>query len=367
MSYRWLISLILLIIPSQLFGFTRITEGEDFVLEQLHSGERYWGMAVLPNQNLLVSEFKRGNLLLVQVDNATVRTTSIPLHLRNLEAGGQAGLFAVVLHPNFAQNAYIYFSYAAKDGSGSALVLARGKWQNNNLQDIQMLYRTPAHSNTQHYSGAIAFDSRNRIYLASGERGNRHNSQNKSNPFGKILRFNDDGTIPSDNPFVGQAGAASEIYALGIRNTQGLFYDKSTNILWGVDQGPQGGDELNIIEAGKNYGWPEATFGQEYGGGVIGVTSKSGMVDPVRQWTPSPAFSALAFYSGTAIPSLSNKLLISSLRAGTLYVLTLRERTISNVTPLLQGSIGRMRHVYAANDYIYLLSDNGRLYRLAPK
>lgn len=355
-----------MVVVLPLFGFTRITQGEDFVLEELHSGERYWSMAVLPNQNLLLTEFKTGNLLLVQVDEKTVRTTRIPLNL-TLETRGQGGLLAVVLHPNFAQNNYIYFTYTLRESDGAALVVARGRWQNNNLSNIQSLYRTPAHSGTVHFSGAMAFDEKNQLYVASGERGNRHNSQNTANPFGKILRLNDDGTIPQDNPFARQTGAVPELYALGIRNTQGLFYDKTTGLLWGADQGPQGGDELNIIEASKNYGWPEATFGQEYGGGVIGVTSKTGMADPVRQWTPSPAFSAMAFYRGGAIASLNNKLLISSLRAGTLFVITLRGRTVLSATPLLPNAIGRIRHVYAAdNAPIYLLNDAGKLYRLTP-
>ncbi len=366
MLHKWLVYCVWLLLPLPLFGFTRIMQGTDFVLEELHSGERYWGMTVLPNQNLLLTEFKQGNLLLVQVEGKTVRTTRIPLNLR-LETSGQAGLLAVALHPNFAQNSYIYFTYSLRETNGAALVLARGQWQNNRLNNIETLYRTPAHNGTLHFSGAIAFDDNNHLYLAVGERGNRHNAQNTSNPFGKILRLNDNGTTPQDNPFFRQAGAAREIYAVGIRNTQGLFYDQTTGLLWGVDQGPQGGDELNIIEAGKNYGWPEATFGEEYGGGVIGMRSKAGMADPVRQWTPSPAFSSMAFYRGSAIPSFNNKMLVTSLRAETLFVLTVSGRTVVSATPLLQNSIGRIRHVHASEQaHIYLLNDAGKLYRLAP-
>jgi glucose/arabinose dehydrogenase len=358
--------LVWFVLTLPVFGFTRITQVDDFVLEELHRGERYWGMTVLPNQSLLLTEFKQGNLLLVQVEEKTVSTTRIPLNL-TLETRGQGGLYAVVLHPNFAQNSFIYFTYALHESQGAALVLARGRWQNNSLHNIETLYRTPVRSGTPHFSGAIVFNNKNQIYLASGERGNRYNSQNMANPFGKILRLNDDGTIPQDNPFFNRAGAAKEIYALGIRNTQGLFFDKTTGILWGVDQGPQGGDELNIIEAGKNYGWPEATTGEEYGGGVIGVSSKLGMADPVRSWSPSPAFSSMTFYHGRAIPSLSNKILVGSLRAETLFVLTVSGRTLVSETRLLGGVIGRIRHVYASeHDHIYLLNDAGKLYRLAP-
>ncbi|WDI36565.1 PQQ-dependent sugar dehydrogenase [Entomospira culicis] len=356
-----------MVAPVHLFANTVIKQGYDFILEEIFSGERFWGIASLPNNNLLLTEFKTGNLLLVEFTNDTLKTTTIALSLP-IENRGQAGLLDIALHPNFAQNNYIYLSYSKRLKNGSSLALIRGEWHNHTLINITQLYETPSEVRTQHYSGAIAFDSQNRLYLASGDRNNRHQAQDLTNSIGKILRFNDDGTIPLDNPLIKQNNVAKEIYAWGIRNAQGLAYDARTNTLWQSEQGPQGGDELNIIRAGQNYGWPEVTTGQEYGGGRIGVRTKAGMVDPIKEWTPSPAFSSLLLYTHNAIPSLTNKLLIPSLKAETLFVISVDKNKVTAVHTIIKGEIGRIRDVKSApNGIIYLVNDAGKLYRLRPR
>jgi glucose/arabinose dehydrogenase len=285
---------------------------------------------------------------------------------------GQGGLFDVVLHPNYAQNGWIYWAYNAPGPGGWGTALARGKLKGHRMTEVQVLFSMqPKTRSSQHFGGRIVFDTAGMLYLTLGDRGDKDRAQKLDDHAGSVIRLHDDGRVPADNPFAKRAGAFPEKWTLGNRNIQGAALHPKTGELWTHEHGPQGGDELNVMRAGFNYGWPVVTYGVNYGLGTrIGEGhSKPGMVQPLHVWVPSIAPSGMAFVSGSQFPQWQGDLLVGALRGQMLVRLVLNGEKVIREERLLQGRAGRIRDVRMGPDgLIYLLSNgaDGALLRLEP-
>lgn len=256
------------------------------LIESTNMGQP-WGMCFITADELLFTE-KSGKLFRYVIStNTKTQISGIP----TVHTSGQGGLLDVALHPNFASNKYVYLSYSISGSGGSTLAVGRGVLSNNQLTGFTEIFRAlPFRSGSNHYGSRIAFDSQNRIYFSSSDRQEQANAQLLSNHSGKMIRLNDDGTVPSDNPFVGVANARPEIYSYGHRNIQGLVIHPTNSKIYAHEHGPRGGDELNLVESSKNYGWPSITFGIDYNGTIISTdTAREGMEQPIRYWVPSIA------------------------------------------------------------------------------
>lgn len=348
------------------------SQEHDFEAQSLVQGlDHPWGMTFLDQSNVLITQ-RSGGMRLVNLREQTLQEIQgVPA----VHARGQGGLFDIVLHPDFAENGLIYFSYARTsetDSTASGTVLAQARLQDHTLENVKILFAgTPVTSSGQHYGGRLAVDNEF-IYLSLGDRGTREWAQDRSNHWGSMIRLTLDGNIPEDNPFVGDTDSQASIYTYGNRNPQGLAWHPTTNELWQHEHGPQGGDEINIMKAGANYGWPEITYGKEYGTGFDigeGVT-EPGVQAPLYQWTPSIAPSGMAFYTGEAFPQWRHNLIVGSLKFQKLVRLELDGTKVTKTEDLLTDEFGRIRDVEVAPDgTIFLLTDesNGELVQLRPK
>ena len=339
-----------------------------FHLNKLLDGLHHpWSMAFLPDGGILITE-RVGRMRLV--------TPSFELHptpvtgLPTIRASGQGGLFDVAIHPDYQNNGWIYWAYNEPDADGWGTALARGKLQGTQMTSVEVLFSMrPKSRQNQHFGGRIVFDSLGFVYLTLGDRGDRDRAQRMDDHAGSVIRLHDDGRVPRDNPFVKQKGALPEKWTLGNRNIQGAALHPKTGKLWTHEHGPQGGDEVNLMVAGENYGWPIVTHGTNYGLGTkIGEgQTKAGMANALKVWVPSIAPSGMAFVDGKAFPEWSGDLLVGSLRAQALVRLELKGETVVGEERLLDGQIGRIRDVRVAEDgLIYLLTDapNGALFQL---
>ncbi len=331
--------------------------------------EHPWGLAFLPDGRRLVTE-RPGRLRLVEADG-TLDPRSVE-GLPPIAAHGQGGLLDVALHPRFAENGWVYLSYAARGRGGIGAEVARGRLAGHRLENVEVLFRQePKSGGGRHFGSRLVFDRQGYLYITLGDRGEMERAQNLDDLAGKIVRLHDDGRVPADNPFVDQAGARPEIYSLGNRNVQGATLHPVTGELWTHEHGPQGGDEVNVIRAGRNYGWPVITYGVEY---VIGTkigegTHKPGMEQPLHVWTPSIAPSGMAFYQGDRFPRWRGDLFVGALRDQMVTRLRLDGEKMIGEERLLEGMLGRIRDVRAGPDgYLYLLTDarNGVMARLEP-
>ena len=325
-----------------------------------------WGIAFLPDGNILVTE-RPGRLRIIE--KGTLQPNAIE-GLPTIAAKGQGGLLDVALHPDYAKNGWIYFSYTAGSGSKVGTEVGRGRLVGRKIIDWQTLFRLQPKSSTgRHFGSRLVFDRDNFLYITLGDRGERFRAQDLNDHAGSVIRLHDDGSIPVDNPFINQAGKQAQIYSYGHRNIQGAALHPETGKLWIHEHGPQGGDELNVIAAGKNYGWPVITYGKEYGSGDdIGEGShKTGMQQPLHYWVPSIAPSGMAFYTGDKFPDWQGDLFIGSLKFKLLVRLQLQGTKVVAEERLLEDVLGRIRDVRSAPDgYLYLLTDakNGKLIRL---
>jgi glucose/arabinose dehydrogenase len=287
-------------------------------------------------------------------------------------ARGQGGLLDVALDPNFEKNGLIYLSYAEPGDGGAGTAVARAKFAENRLDDVQVIYRQrPKVSSTRHFGSRLVFARDGTLFITQGDRGDySERAQDLAAGFGKIVRINPDGSVPRDNPFAGRAGAQPEIWSYGHRNLQGAALHPQTGRLWTVEHGARGGDELNHPEAGKNYGWPVIAYGIDYSDLKIGEgTTKAGMEQPVYYWDPVIAPSGLVFYTGDAFPDWKGNILIGSLSPGALVRLTMKEGKVAREERYL-GELGeRIRDVQQGPDgMIYLVTDSrdGRVLRVVP-
>ena len=340
------------------FRVVRLVEGLDHP----------WSLAFLPDGRMLVTE--REGRLRVIADN---RLLADPIEgLPAIAQYGQGGLHDVVPHPQFEKNSLIYLAYAARGDGGVGTEMARGRLAGDRLENVEVLFRqSPKGSAGQHFGGRIVFDRDGFVYLTLGDRGERERAQRPDDHAGSVIRLHDDGRVPKDNPFVGKAGWKPEKFTLGNRNMQGAALHPRTGMLWTHEHGPQGGDEVNVIRAGVNYGWPVITYGRNYGIGTqIGEgTEKSGMAQPLHKWVPSIAPSGMAFYTGDRFPRWRGNLFVGALRDQLLVRLVLDGEQVLKEERLLKGELGRIRDVRAGPDgFLYLLTDDSRgvLARLEP-
>ncbi len=331
-----------------------------------------WALAFLPDGRWLVTE-RPGRLRIVGPDGkAGTPLAGLPA----VDAGGQCGLLDVAVDPQFASNGYIYWTFAepaAGAERGNSTAVARARLVGDRLQDVQTIFsQKPKISSRNHCGSRIVFDRSGHLWVGLGDRySERDQAQNPANHIGKVIRIDRDGKAPADNPFVRRAGAAPEIWSLGHRNIQGAAAHPATGELWQSEHGPQGGDEVNVAAAGRNYGWPLVTYGRNYGSGtVIGEDGpKPGYEQPLRHWVPSVAPSGLAFVTSDRYAGWKGSLLMGTLREQKLIRLTLDGSRITGEERLLDGFGQRIRDVRQGPDgFIYLVTEGapGRIWRLEP-
>lgn len=331
--------------------------------------EHPWSLAFLPDGRMLVTE-REGRLRIVRDGKLDPQPVS---GLPPVAPQGQGGLLDVALHPRFAENGWLYLSYSARGPGGYGTEVARGRLVQNRLEDVQIIFRMqPKVGGGRHFGSRLVFDRQGLLYVTLGERGNQDHAQRLDEHLGKIVRLHDDGRVPQDNPFRGRAGALPEIYSLGNRNVQGAALHPTTGELWAHEHGPQGGDELNVIRAGANYGWPVITYGRNYGTGTkIGEgTEKPGIAPPLHYWVPSIAPSGMAFLTSDRYgPAWKGNLFVGSLKFGYLDRIELRDGKVVAEHRLLEDGRARIRDVKQGPDgLLYVLTDdsNGKLIRLRP-
>src|SRR5919106_529281 len=331
--------------------------------------EHPWALAFLPDGRMLVTE-RPGRVRIVGRDgHLSEQLTGVP----RVQARGQGGLLDVALDPRFAENRFVYLAYAEPGEGGTAgTAVARGRLGEGRLEDVRVIYQQqPKVRGPNPFGSRLVFARDGTLFITQGERFDyRDQAQDLSSGLGKIIRINPDGSVPRDKPYVGREGVRPEIWSYGHRNVQSAGLHPHTGQLWTVEHGARGGDELNRLEAGKNYGWPVISYGVHYSGAKIGEgTEKPGMEQPVYYWDPVIAPSGMTFYTGEAFPDWQGAILIGSLRPGLLVRLTLADGRVMGEERYL-GDLGeRIRDVRQGPDgLLYLLTDSGdgRLLRVLP-
>lgn len=325
-----------------------------------------WGMTWLPDGSMLITE-KSGELIRFNNGNKTTIQNVPEVYNR-----GQGGLLDIALHPNYSENNWIYITYSSSEGneSGGNTALIRCKLSENSLTNIQTLYK--AASNTtkgQHFGSRIEFDNDGFVYFSIGDRGERDvNPQDITRDGGKIYRLHDDGRIPKDNPFVNQPNAKHAIYTFGNRNPQGMAKHPSTGEIWMHEHGPKGGDEINILKKGANYGWPVISYGINYSGTKFtNETARPGMEQPVHYWVPSIAPCGMAFVTGDKYPEWNGQLMVGSLKFNYIELLKLEGDKVVAREKIAED-IGRVRNVKLGPDgYIYIAIEGDGIVRIIPE
>jgi len=348
------------------FQFTTKTDKMTFKVDTLYSSfQNPWGMTWLGDGRMLITE-RKGEILIFKDDKYTGQKVQ---GLPAVYANGQAGLLDITIHPDYAQNGWIYIAYAKPVPGGGATTVARFKLNGNTVSSFEdLIVTTPAWNGGTHYGSRIIFDKQNFLFFTNGERGSQNNAQNLSNSHGKVHRIHDDGRIPTDNPFVSTANAIASIWTYGNRNPQGMIYDEANNRLWSVEHGPRGGDELNLIEKGKNYGWPVITYGINYNGSPItDITEKEGMEQPVKYWTPSIATCGMTLVTSDKYPAWKGNILVAALAGTHIARVEMNGTRATGEEKLLPG-IGRVRQVSQSPDgFIYAITEGtGLLIKLLP-
>ncbi len=344
------------------FGFEVITS----------SLKNPWGIAILPDGRFLVTE-KSGTMRIV----ASNGTAGEPIKgVPKVDDAGQGGLLGVTLDPSFEQSRMIYWSFSEPVTNGNHTSVAKGKLSadEKSLEGVTVIYRaTPAYKGTLHYGGRVIFAKDGSLFVSTGERSDletRPQAQDLNSGLGKIIRITTEGKPADGNPFAGKSGARPEFYSYGHRNVQGIAFHPETGDLWETEFGPRGGDELNRVEPGKNYGWPTITYGIEYAGGKIGdaIQQKEGMEQPVYYWDPVISPSGITFYNGDAIPEWKNNLFISCLSGMHICRVVIENNKVVGEERLLAEEEQRFRDITQGNDgALYAVTDQGRLYKIAKK
>lgn len=350
-------------------GSVRGSERHSYRIEIVAEGlQTPWGMAFLPDGRLLVSERP-----------GTVRVLALNAPLTPPIAGTPAvwarqdgGLLDIAVHPDYAANGWVYLAYCEPGPAPTSTTkIVRGRIRDGRWVDQQTIYQSPPDlyvADNTHFGARFLFDTAGHLFFTIGDRGTMADAQAPGNPNGKIHRVFDDGRVPPDNPFVKTAGALGTIWTLGNRNPQGLAWHPVTGDLWSTEHGPRGGDELNVIQPGRNYGWPVATYGINYDGTPItGTTTAPGLESPVTYWTPSVAPSGIAFYTGDRFAEWKNDLFVAMLLGTELRRVSISGRSVTHQETIFKG-FGRVRHVLTGPDgLIYVaLNDPGRIVRLVP-
>jgi glucose/arabinose dehydrogenase len=348
---------------------------QNFEVEIVAEGLSHpWGMVFLAEADLLITE-RTGKLRYIKnwqlLDDAI---TGLP----DIHEINQGGLLGIALHPEFNTNHLVYLSYAGEERRKYGTEVLRGTLAGENLSNIEVIFKAlPKVDRGYHFGSRLVFAADGKLFISLGDRGANpglgrgHPAQKLNSHLGSLIRINDDGSIPSDNPFVGRPGYKPEIYTYGNRNMQGMVLHPDTNLIWTHEHGPQGGDEINIMKPGINYGWPVITYGANYGSGTkIGEgTFNRNMQQPIHKWVPSIAPSGMLFYTGDRFPQWKGNLFVGSLKFGHLVRLGISGDIINSEERLLNFEFGRIRDVTQGPDgNIYLLTDssNGKLLRLSP-
>jgi aldose sugar dehydrogenase len=334
--------------------------------------ERPWALAFLPDGRMLVTE-RPGRLNIVENGNVT-QVNGTP----EVRAVNQGGMLEVSVHPNYEENGWVYLTYSKQqsDGDDTALTVVRGRLDGNDFIDIEEIFVQNRYSSPgRHYGSKIAWDSDGYMYVSIGDRGaNPPRAQDNSDHAGTLLRLNDDGTVPDDNPYVGDDSVANEIFSYGHRNIQGLVINHENNEIWATEHGPRGGDELNYVRATVNYGWPTASLGRDYRDDTsfhdhTEARQVDGMEDPVYEFLPTLAPSGLALVTSDKFPRWDGNLLAGGLRSERIRRLVIEDRQVVHDEELLTFEIGRIRDVREGPDgFIYVVTDEnpGGIYRIEP-
>ena len=324
-----------------------------------------WGMDFLPGGDLLVTQ-KSGRLNRIDGRSWTsVRVSGLPAIAQK---AGQGGLLDVLVHPDFATTRWVYFSYAIADGETYTTRVSRGRLEGNSLSDVETVFTAEPFFKTRRHFGSRLLLDNGYLYITVGDRANRDLAQSLTTHNGKVMRLFEDGSIPQDNPFVGDKTARPEIWTYGHRNPQGMAQHPVNGSIWIAEHGPQGGDEINVLSRGSNYGWPLATYGEEYGGGKIGQgTELDGTVQPIKYWVPSLGTGGIAFYSGDEYSRWQPSLLVAGLKLTRISRLELAGDGAGEEYRLLEESKLRIRDVqFGPDGRLYALAGGDRLIRLDP-
>lgn len=349
----------------------RSSAGIEFRLTTVADGlESPWSLAFLPGGDMLVTERDSGDLRLIRdgkLQPGAIQGTP------KVAAQGQGGLLDVAVHPDFASNKFVYLSYAASGEGGRGTEVMRAQLEDGALTTPEVIFRVePKTSGSAHYGSRLLFAPDGTLFVTLGDRFSfMKQAQNTANHIGTVVRINDDGSVPQDNPFAGDAQARPEIYSYGHRNSQGIALRPGTSEIWQHEHGPRGGDEVNILKAGANYGWPAITYGVDYSGSIISdKTEAPGMEQPVVYWVPSIAPSGMAFYDGDKFPAWRGDLFVGALAGAHLRRLKLDGQKVVEQEPLLEALDERIRDVRSGPDgYLYIVTDDpgdGRVLRLEP-
>lgn len=343
------------------------SEKENFRVVKMAGGlEHPWAVAFLPDGRMLITE-RPGRMQILHEGELT-EVDGLP----EITALGQGGLMDVILHPDYDDNGWIYFTYAASYDDEIGTTLSRARLEGSDLVDVEQLFQMSSPGTRGlHFGSRLVFDNDGYLFMTIGDRGDRHKAQDLNAHNGSTLRLHDDGRVPQDNPFVDRTDALPEIFSYGHRNPQGMVYDSATDRVWLHEHGPRGGDELNLVQKGENYGWPRATYGEEYRGGTIGTTPDQfeGGVPPVHHWTPSIAASGMTLYEADKFPAWKGNLFVGALAMQHVRRVELDGATVVGEEELLRNTIGRIRDVRTGPDgLIYFLTDarDGGIYRIEP-
>jgi glucose/arabinose dehydrogenase len=345
-----------------------LTASGPIAVQDLAGGLNHpWGMAFLPDGRLLVTERNSGELHVLSPDG----TLSAPVEgTPNVFAQGQGGLLDVALDPDFATNSYVYLSYAEPGPEGSAAAaLGRGRWTDDRIEGFERIFlQEPWITGQNHFGNRIVFDGEGHLFLTLGERFQFDPAQDLGNHLGKVIRINHDGSIPADNPFVGDANAQDEIWSYGHRNVQAAALHPETGQLWLAEMGPLGGDELNQPEAGKNYGWPVVSWGINYDGSEIpDPPTRPDFADAAKHWSPVISPSGMVIYTGDVFPAWSGNVFIGSLSGHQLVRLEMTDGAVTGEERIPLGT--RIRDVEQGPDgalYVLTDADDGHVWRIAP-
>ncbi len=344
------------------------SSGQAYLVEQVVAGLGVpWGLTFLEPHQLLISE-RGGRLLILDL---TSNQTQILSGGPQVQASGQGGLLDVAVPPDYRPGDWIYLTYSKGLPAGTVTALARARLENSRLIQLQdLLVTRSASDTTRHFGSRIAFDGQGQLFFTVGDRGVRPNGQDLSTHAGSVLRVDLQGKAPADNPFVGQGNALPELWSYGHRNPQGIAYDALTKRLWIIEHGPRGGDEINLIKKGANYGWPVVSHGKEYWGplAVGEATQKPGMEDPVKVYIPSIAPGSLLLYGGGTFPAWRGNLFSGALKLTHLNRVVVDEagRAIGEER-LLEGLGERIRALAESPEgWLYLSTDSGKILRLRP-
>ena len=331
-----------------------------------------WGVKSLPDGRLIITE-KAGNLRIAKANGELSKPiTGLPA----VNTNGQGGLLGITIDPNFESNRMVYWTFAENFDGGTLTSVAKGKLSadETKIEGATVIYRaTPAHKGNLHYGGRILFDKKGDLFVSTGERSDmvtRPQAQQLNSSLGKIVHITTDGKPVANGPFASTSGAKPELYSYGHRNVQGLTFNPVSGDLWSNEFGPRGGDEINRVQSGKNYGWPVVTYGIEYSGKQIGevIQQKEGMVQPVYYWDPSVSPSGMTFYSGDMMPEWKNNLFVGCLSGMHIARLVIENNKVVGEERLLSQEYQRFRDVTQGKDgAIYAVTDQGRLYRISKK